>query len=170
LQKRFSLKVIVKCIGICIAFCAIILFIKIVFSNVSKENTVYREKRNSEIDRFFEGEHNLEELSIYNEKESHSGYFLLCGSSKSYESNKVLMLWQMNNGEYSISKIPLDKVRLSFKDVKTPSIKFKYYYNSEIHKNDCQFNVDYNVIYVLITCNKKDWSLKEGIKNINSLE
>ena len=111
------------------------------------------------------GEHQLRKMFTAQGKEESvsGGFFLIFGgiSSESRETANVKFAWQMRDGAYALSSLPLEKFRVKFDNSKeTPTIKFRWRPSSNFSASDVQKIIENNVIYALITCKESDWPPK----------
>ena len=117
------------------------------------------------VESILKGNHSLRKLVERSETQSHAsgGFFFVVGS---YEANtKTQMLvkfaWQMNDGVYAISSLPLEKIRVRLDNtVKTPTIEFHSDYGDVSTSSDLQVIIDRFVNYAVITCREADWPVK----------
>jgi len=111
----------------------------------------------------FKGKHKLMKMmQITNKEESMSGgFFLFMGSigSSTKTINDVWFSWQLNTGEYAVSKISLQDMRFKIDNsIETPYIEFEI---SDYYKNYSGDNINwaikYCVKYVIVTCKEADY-------------
>lgn len=135
-----------------------------------KENTEIADKRETAFIQTFSGNHELRKLKVNKETNSewNASYFLIGGSAsgKTLSDTKVSFSWKLNNNEYIISDIRLNKIRLVLDDsVKNPYIKFKYK-NTNVDIDNIQLVIDYYIDYVVVHCKESDFPVE---LNINEL-
>ncbi len=94
------------------------------------------------------------------------GYFLIAGSmtAESVSKTEVRFAWQMNDGTYVVSALPLEQVRIRIDDsVKAPTVEFHI---SERSRGGCESNVPNGTLdglikntvdYIVVTCQESDW-------------
>lgn len=117
------------------------------------------EQRDSPAALILQGEHQLRKVvERVESKSSFSGGFFLFvgimeGNTESY--SKVRFAWQMNDGTYALSSLPMDRVRVKIDNsVATPTIKFRWV-KTQITRIDTL--MAYYVTYALVTCKDSDW-------------
>lgn len=114
------------------------------------------------------GEHNLRrmvERTNTNSKIS-GGYFLFVGGLEGSTETTVSMkfAWQMNDGTYAISSLPIEKIRIKLnEEITTPTIKFRwkrYQYNGtpEIYEL-----MNGWVSYAVVTVKESDWPIQVNL-------
>jgi len=117
-----------------------------------------------DVGNVLKGEHQLRKMFIVQEKEGSTSesFFLIWGSvsGESQETANVKFAWQMSDGTYALSSLPLEKFRVKFDNNKgIPTIQFDW-------RRDCrdvsniQKILDERVNYVVITCKENDWPAK----------
>lgn len=87
------------------------------------------------------GEHKLRKMF---EREEHSAtisgsYFLVVGgfSGRMESKTVVRFAWQMNDGTYAFSALPLEAIRLRLKkDIEVPTVEFSWYDVPRPHQNN----------------------------------
>lgn len=114
------------------------------------------------------GEHSLRKMTEnteVNSKISGSFFFLVGGFDGSTKTEmSVKFAWQMNDGTYAISSLPLEKIRVKFDEKATmPRIKFRwlrYGYNREPQTQDL---MDCYVLYAVVTVRESDWPIQVNL-------
>lgn len=127
----------------------LILMICVLFINCLNDSYV-SESMNC---NFFKGNHELLSLSNYDKQHSSSsgGVFLVFGSWKS--ENEIIQgvkyTWKNNNGEYMLSTLPVDRVRLVIDDTYVnPYVKFRWQGCNYMRESDWQSYIEYAVFHV----------------------
>lgn len=90
------------------------------------------------------------------------GYFLIAGSlsGRSETITNVKFAWEMNDGTYAISSLPLEKIRVKFNnDVEIPTIYFQVK-NKPDYYDELQRMLDVSITYAVITCKESDWPVQ----------
>lgn len=113
----------------------------------------------SPAEEILKGEHKLRKMTERIESDSRvtASFFLIVGDLSATSTSRVLVkfAWQMNDGIYAISSLPLEKFRVKIDEkAETPTIKFRWGpgYEKEIQKL-----MDNHVIYALLTVRERDW-------------
>jgi hypothetical protein len=135
-----------------------------------KEAADIADKRETAFIQTFSGNHELRKLKVNKETNSewNASYFLIGGSAsgKTVSDTKVSFSWKLNNNEYIISDIALDKIRLVLDDsVKNPYIKFKYK-NTNVNIDDIQLVIDYYIDYIVVHCKESDFPVELNINDL----
>jgi len=112
----------------------------------------------SKAGRLLAGEHDLYRLSEGTDIHGDGVYFMFAGGGSVDSEPIVKFLWKTNEGHYQISTLPATKLRVEFKDVKTPTIKFRWIPGE--YDYTYQQLMDNKVIYAVVTISEKDWSRK----------
>lgn len=114
------------------------------------------------VDLLLQGEHQLRKMGTLigtNSKESRD--FFLVSYSERKETNTVTQIkfaWRMNDGQYAISSLPVEKFRVKLDGkATTPTIKFCWCPNSGINSSLIQRIMDEKIVYALITIREEDW-------------
>lgn len=127
---------------------------------------------------FYEGNHTLRKFSSQEMKTASSAsasYFLFWGSADYKGEGKTTVIafsWQSKNGEYILSKIPMNKVRVKFDNQnKPPYVTFsidKYAYMSyDLADESVDYTLQYKLNYVIIHCKESDYPTDVNINDIN---
>lgn len=118
----------------------------------------------------FEGTHLLRKFKVVSESGEKWGasYFLLGGSASggTYVNNKISFSWQVSSGEYAISEIDLNRVRVKIDSTVTkPYVTFKLdedvYYNRSI-QDVMLLDVDYMIVH----CREEDYPVNVQIDTL----
>lgn len=123
----------------------------------------------------FNGSHELRKLtegSFQTETVSGSGFFffgtgLVDLSGEKSTNNNIIFAWE-NKGEYIISSVPLERVRIRLDpDINIPSVQFVFnddftsnrsgYYDDVLIRCGQQYIVDRNLLYVILMVNPEQW-------------
>jgi hypothetical protein len=140
------------------------LFVVFLSFGCKKAEEKKKAKGESCVSEVLKGEHKLRRLSslALNESESSGGLFLFFGSS-SFESNQKVFAyfsWEMNDGSYAISFLPIEKIRINLvEDQDCPTIKFRWrvYVNNYEKAPDLEKMMEMNIVYAVITLQGEDW-------------
>ncbi len=118
----------------------------------------------SQAELILKGEHKLRKMVERSETDSRvsGGFFLIVGELSVSTTTKVLMkfAWEMNDGTYALSSLPLEKIRVKFDEKATnPTIKFRWrrWRNMSIGTPQIQELMDGYVLYALLTVRENDW-------------
>ncbi len=114
------------------------------------------------------GEHALRHVVQTNsDRGSFSGSFFLATGSISGEQktvNKVSFSWQMADGTWAISSLPMEKLRVQLNErATTPTIKFRWrspMFTDDVSRDDLQAVMNKLVAYAVINCRSKDWPVR----------
>ena len=112
----------------------------------------------SDAQLFLQGTHELRRFMVKNEySATMQGSFFFVGGSISGEAGKSLMVtcsWKGNNGDYNITTIPYNKIRVHIDEAVTvPTIKFCWIgskYFTSVDPNE-------SIVYAVVTCREKDF-------------
>jgi hypothetical protein len=105
------------------------------------------------------GEHKLRKMTERTDVSLEiSGGFFLFGGHANGSVLSVKFAWEMNDGTYALSSLPLEKIRVKFDEqITSPTIKFRWRrYDGEVAPQT-QNLMDYYVSYALITIRESDW-------------
>lgn len=124
--------------------------------------------RPSPVEDILKGEHKLRKMTERAEVNSKisGSFFLFVGSlnGTSKTDVSVKFAWQMNDGIYAISSIPLEKIRINPDEKATiPTIKFCWRPNQVARASDIQKIIDNDVYYVVITAKESDWPMQVNL-------
>ncbi len=111
------------------------------------------------------GEHRLRKMVERTEVNSSTSasFFLIVGSLDSQVSTSVNLKfsWEMNDGTYAISSLPMEKFRVKIDEsATTPTIKFRWAPFRRLGTPQVQDLMDNNVLYALLTVRESDWPVK----------
>lgn len=111
------------------------------------------------------GEHRLRKMSERTNMESKTSgsFFILLGDFRSSTETKVHVkfAWEMNDGTYAISSLPLEKIRIKIDEkAKTPTVQFVWnlgcFFGCRNYR-DLQYMMDHAVDYAVVTARDLDW-------------
>ena len=112
----------------------------------------------------FEGKHLLRKLNkTVTTKSDHSGsYFLIFGqvNATTYKDINITFSWELNDGDYIISEMPIKDVRIRIDSTVTnPYVLFNWNssYNPIVSRNDINALMRHYINYVVIVCNEEDY-------------
>lgn len=121
------------------------------------------------------GTHNLRKMSERTEVNSHisGGFFLVFGilEGGSKTTISVKFAWQMNDGTYAISSLPLEKIRVKLDNkITTPTIEFNRWQRCDAwcDNNSLQGLIHDSVEYAIITVKESDWPIQVNLPLNNS--
>ena len=108
------------------------------------------------------GEHKLHKMTEQSQlNPTLSGrFFLFSGSVNGLIKTDVFVkfAWEMNDGTYALSSLPLEKIRVKFDEqITSPMIKFRWRRYDGEGTPQTQNLMDYYVSYALITIRESDW-------------
>lgn len=133
-------------------------------SDSKKEPSSKKEEILSPIGKILVGEHRLRRMAEYmdvNPKISAS-FFVVMGSISNTTNTivSVKFAWEMNDGIYAISSLPLEKIRIKIDEkVLTPTIKFRWSLSRVDTPNQIQDLMEKNVIFAVLTLKEDDWPI-----------
>jgi len=110
-----------------------------------------------------EGEHRLHKMPERTDGTSRTfEFFLFAGDFTQSTSTAVKFAWEMKDGSYAISSLPLEKIRIRFDEkATTPTIRFQWSTTAFTENmRDLQRMIDYNVHWAVITTRESDWPAK----------
>lgn len=114
-----------------------------------------------------DGIHQLRKMSERTEVNSRisGGFFLVLGTleGKSKTTISVKFAWQMNDGTYAISSLPLEKIRVRLDEkIAAPTIEFNRWRRCDVWcaENGLQPLIDDSVEYAVITVKENDWPIQ----------
>jgi hypothetical protein len=131
-----------------------------------------------DIDKIFSGNHELRRLDYLDIKHPANfgaSYFLLfahaSGSGESTEQY-ISFSWKLKNGEYVLSKVPMEQIRVKFEaSAVKPYISFGYNLETiqlggRSANSMIPYIVKYGMDYVVVHCRESDYKPKIEINNI----
>ena len=112
------------------------------------------------------GEHNLRKMTERNgvDLSVSGGFFLVSGEVSVTQKTQTLIkfAWELNDGTYAISSLPLEKIRIKIdNNVTVPTISFSWEEN--YYKHQIQDLMDCCVDYALITIKESDWPIQVNL-------
>jgi hypothetical protein len=121
--------------------------------------------KKSQTEALLGGEHQLRKMVERTETNSSTSasFFLIVGSLDSQVSTSVNLKfsWEMNDGTYAISSLPMEKFRIKIDEsATTPTIKFRWRPFVNGGTPQVQDLMDNNVLYALLTVRESDWPVK----------
>lgn len=138
-----------------LAYIATLLFV--VFATIACLTTGCKRicEKQTKVEQFFDKVYDAEVIA---EPSKNSSEFFIFnkGSYQRHDEMAVSFMWKCED-EYYVSTFPLSSVRVVFKNIETPQIKFSL--NSHVSYTTINKIVKYNTDHVTITCNKKHWTL-----------
>ncbi|MDP3947637.1 MAG: hypothetical protein Q8Q41_03035 [bacterium] len=118
----------------------------------------------SKAQAILEGEHKLRKMVERTDAKTSTsgGFFLFVGGfdSSAKTSVTVKFAWQMNDGTYAISSLPLEKIRVKLDDgAAVPTIKFRWLPYDSYRRTTprVQELMDRFVLYAVVTARERDW-------------
>lgn len=122
----------------------------------------------SQAEQILKGEHKLRKMVERSENNSKisGNFFLIFGGLDGSTTTKVLIkfAWEMNDGTYALSSLPLEKIRVKLDEKATePTIKFRWQRWNEYRTAQIQELMDYYVLYAVLTVREGDWPIKVGL-------
>ena len=120
----------------------------------------------SQAEQILKGEHKLRKMVERTETNSNisGGFFLFVGALSGGTTTSMLVkfAWEMNDGTYALSSLPLEKIRIKLdEDITTPTIKFRW--GPSNHPQTLQRLIDSNVLYAVITAKESDWPIQVNL-------
>jgi len=126
---------------------------------------------------YFGTTHQLMRFKTHSDTSSRwsGGFFLVLGGASGETSNRVSVRfsWRMNNGEYMVSCVPMEKIRVKINNsVRIPTVTFGIRdYDDAPHirtdREPDQYIIDHCIYKVIVTCTSDQWPLDvSGLKDI----
>ena len=120
----------------------------------------YNTSAKTRAENILNGEHKLRKMTERIEQNSQlsGGFFLFIGQLSGARETKIVVkfAWEMNDGTYAISSLPLEKNRMKFNEsAEVPTVKFQW--EKYGHSRELQTLIDESVEFMLITCKESDW-------------
>src|SRR3989344_7043637 len=105
----------------------------------------------SQAEQILQGEHKLRKMVERTETNSYisGGFFLFVGALSGGTTTNVLVkfAWEMNDGTYALSSLPLEKIRVKLDEkATTPTIKFRW---RPHNTPDVQHLMDEHILYAV---------------------
>ena len=118
--------------------------------------------------KILQGEHILRKFKVVHETGTRwsGSYFLIGGSASggSYSSTKISFSWKMNTGEYAISEMPLNEIRVHLDStITTPYIKFHW---KPGNNENLQQILSWKVNYMVVYCREEDFPMDVRITDL----
>lgn len=122
----------------------------------------------SQAEQILKGEHKLRKMAERTEVNSRisGSFFLFVGNvSGTTETNiSVKFAWEMNDGIYAISSLPLEKIRVKFDEkAETPTIKFRWRPWRRHDTAQVQTLMDDYVSYAVVIVRESDWPIQVNL-------
>lgn len=119
----------------------------------------------SPAEHILKGEHKLRKMTEHAKTDStvSGGFFLIVGKFNSSTTTRLLVkfAWEMNDGTYAFSSLPLEKIRVKIdEEVATPTIKFRWRRLVGYRTPQIQELMDDHVVYALVTVKGNDWPVQ----------
>ena len=149
--------------GMIIPFCVLIAVTSIIYLAVRRSP---QKLQSSQAEQILKGEHKLRKIAERTDVNSKisGSFFLFVGglNGKAETTVSVKFAWEMNDGTYALSSLPLEKIRVKLdENATTPTIKFRWtrsYPNPEV-----QELMDNYVIYAVISVRESDWPVQVNL-------
>lgn len=111
--------------------------------------------------QLLQGEHKLRKMFQNTEikNTTSTSFFLFMGDYHSQTQQNLLVkfAWQLSDGTFAISSLPLEKIRVSLdKDVETPTIKFRW---GPSDSPDLNYIMNERILYAVIKVKESDWPI-----------
>lgn len=122
-----------------------------------KTDRIDRVKGESYVSALLKGEHKLHGLSVINDSSVFVGDFFLPKKDSLSQRIFVYFSWEMNDGSYAISFLPIEKIRINLVENQDyPSIKFRWrVYGSDFEKEAPLDRImERNIIYAIVNTKK----------------
>lgn len=125
---------------------------------------LYRNNEAKKVENIFKGEHKLRKMAERSEQYSEisGGFFLIAGSlsGKGETITTIKFAWEMNEGTYAISSLPLEKIRVKFNNnVEIPTIYFQSESKPDYY-DELQKMLNHSILYAVVTCKESDWPVQ----------
>lgn len=116
----------------------------------------------SQAEALLRGEHKLRKMAERVDVKSNisASFFLFVGdlSATTQTNISVKFAWEMNDGTYALSSLPLTKIRVKLDErVEAPTIKFRWRPYKCCNTAQVQGLMDSYVVYALVTVRERDW-------------
>ena len=125
------------------------------------------QKQPSQAEQVLKGEHKLRKMVERTEVNSNisAGFFLFVGAfnAKTKTIISVKFAWEMNDGIYAVSSLPLEKIRIKIDErVAGPTIKFcwKRWNGSNSAKSNISKLMNDYVYYAVVTVRESNWPIQ----------
>ena len=142
-----------------------LLFI-ILILNLFSCNDLYK---NSTRD-FLNGSHELRKFNVVTKEGTRwsAGYFLIGGSASggTFKKRKVSFSWKSKTGEFIISEIEINKIRVRINDsIEKPTVEFFSNYLPNGYESEMDRVINW-VDYIILTCKEKDYPISINITDL----
>jgi len=123
----------------------------------------------SQAEQILQGEHKLRKMAERTDINSRisGSFFLFVGdiTGEVKTSVSVKFAWEMNDGTYAISSLPLEKIRVKLDEkATTPTIKFRWVrWDRPRSAAQVQTLMDYYVSYAVVTVRESDWPIQVNL-------
>jgi len=124
----------------------------------------------SQAESILRGNHKLRKMSERLETNSKisGSFFLIVGELSGSTTTRLLtkFAWEMNDGTYALSSLPLEKIRVRFDErATTPTIKFQWRPRRSWRGRIAQVQslMDDYVLYALVTVREGDWPVQVNL-------
>ena len=128
-----------------------------------------RPQQPSQAEQILKGEHKLRKMLERSETDSRisGGFFLIVGGLNGTINTSISMkfAWEMNDGTYAISSLPLEKIRVKLDEkVTTPTIKFRWQrWHNSFGTAQVQKLMDSYILYAVLTVRESDWPVQVSL-------
>ncbi|MBI3074840.1 MAG: hypothetical protein HYY92_01320 [Parcubacteria group bacterium] len=120
-----------------------------------------------ELEQIMKGAHKLRKMTERTELNSRvsASFFLIVGnvSSKTTSETLVKFAWEMNDGTYALSSLPLERIRVKLDEkATTPTIEFRLvrFGDTMGMLPELQRIMNRHVNYAIVTAKESDWPVK----------
>lgn len=146
-------------------FVAMVFILMIGFFAIGCDND--RKPEVPQAEQILKGEHRLRKMAERTDVKSRtasSSFLVFGGLSTTIETNlSVKFAWEMNDGTYAISSLPIEKIRIKFDEKAiVPTIKFRWY-RCHVLCEDVQKLMNDNVSYAVVTVREEDWPVQVNL-------
>lgn len=122
----------------------------------------------SQAEQILNGEHMLRKMAERMDVSSRisGSFFLFVGdlSGTTKTTISVKFAWEMNDGTYALSSLPLEKIRVKLdKKATTPTIKFRWRPYICCGTAQIQTLMDDYVSYAVVTVRESDWPVQVNL-------
>jgi hypothetical protein len=131
-----------------------------------------RDQYREQVESVLEGEHPLRKMAERSETNSTTSgnFFMFAGiggggiSGESKTDIYVKFAWKMNDGDYALSSLPFEKIRVRFDEkIVTPNIKFRWHRWTWGRVPEIQELMEKNISYAIITVKESDWPIQVNL-------
>lgn len=127
-----------------------------------------KHEKHSKANAILKGNHELRRFKVAT-KDGYrwsAGYFILAGSAhgETYNSTDAAFSWKLNTGEYAISQININRIRVLIdNNVDIPYVKFNW---SRSNTSHLQILMSDYVNYMVVVCKEEDYPVNINLNEL----